>query len=244
LNLIKQNFNGNSIRVILIENEPWFVANDIAKALDLSNSRKAISDMHKRLEKISIKSEVVTRSYTLETNGGNQKVSIVSEIGLYELAFVSKKDEAILFRHWIASDVLPQIRKTGSYSLQKEEKSKYAEIISETKEVLELIDLMKDLSPKELFYLQKIMGEKSPTKLLGNSFQNAYFLPSEIGKMTGQSGAEINLILEKKGFQFRDENGVWKPTSSGKEFCLEIGNAYNQIKWKLETILNQVQHKS
>jgi hypothetical protein len=57
------------------------------------------------------------------------------------------------------------------------------------------------------------------------------------------SGAEINLILEKKGFQFRDENDVWKPTENGKEFCLEIGNKFNQLKWKLETILNQVQHK-
>jgi hypothetical protein len=52
----------------------------------------------------------------------------------------------------------------------------------------------------------------------------------------GQS-QEINLILEKKGFQFRDEKGVWKPTSSGKEFCLQIGNQFNKVKWKLETIL-------
>jgi phage regulator Rha-like protein len=117
------------------------------------------------------------------------------------------------------------------------EKTNYSEMISETKEVLQLIDLMKDLSPKELFYLQKIMGENSPTKLLGNSFRNSYFLPTEIGKITGQTGAEINLILEKKGFQFRDEKGVWKPTENGKIFCLEIENAYNQLKWKLETVL-------
>jgi hypothetical protein len=49
-------------------------------------------------------------------------------------------------------------------------------------------------------------------------------------------GAEINLILEKKWFQFRDENGVWKPSENGKEFCLEIGNAYNQLKWKIQII--------
>jgi hypothetical protein len=55
--------------------------------------------------------------------------------------------------------------------------------------------------------------------------------------LIGVSGAEMNLILEKKGFQFRDEKGVWKPTSSAKEFCLEIGNTYNQIKWKLEVLL-------
>jgi hypothetical protein len=149
----------------------------------------------------------------------------------------------ISFARWLSPNfavwcdlTIEEILSTGSYSLQKEEKSKYAELISETKEVLELIDLMKDLTPKELFYLQKIMGENSPTKLLGNSFQNSYFLPTEIGKMIGQSGAEINLIFVKKGFQEKID-GVWRPTSSGKEFCLEIGGAYNQLKWRLETIL-------
>jgi hypothetical protein len=167
--------------------------------------------------------------------GGNQK----KEQGTW----IHKK-LIIAFARWLdphfavwCDEVIEEILITGSYSLQKEEKSKYAELISETKEVLQLIGLMKDLTPKELFYLQKIMGEKSPTKLLGNSFQNSYFLPTEIGKITGQTGAEINLILEKKGFQFRDENGVWKPTENGKMLCLEIGNQFNQLKWKLETIL-------
>ncbi|EJF06812.1 KilA-N domain-containing protein [Thiovulum sp. ES] len=150
----------------------------------------------------------------------------------------------ISFARWLdakfsvwCDEVIEEILSTSSYSLQKEKKANYSDLISETKEVLQLIDLMKDLSPQELFYLQKIMGENSPTKLLGNSFKNSYFLPTEIGKMVGMSGAEINLILEKKGFQFRDDNGILRPTLSGKEFCLEIGNQFNQLKWKLETIL-------
>jgi hypothetical protein len=74
-------------------------------------------------------------------------------------------------------------------------------------------------------------------KKFKRNFENSYFLPTEIGSMIGVSGAEINLILEKKGFQFKDENGVWKPTSSGKEFCLEIGNKFNQLKWRISTTL-------
>jgi frataxin-like iron-binding protein CyaY len=187
------------------------------------------------LEAFSKLKNTVVDELIIIKKGGNQK----KEQGTW----IHKK-LIISFARWLdpyfavwCDEVIEEILSTGSYSLQKEEKSKYSEMISETKEVLQLIDLMKDLSPKEIFYLQKIMGENSPTKLLGNSFQNSYFLPTEIGKMSGQTGAEINLILEKKGFQFRDENGVWRPTSSGKEFCLEIGNAYNQLKWKLETIL-------
>jgi hypothetical protein len=111
---------------------------------------------------------------------------------------------------------------------------------------IQLLTKLRDLNPLEQIELDTFHKNKNGESLLeqfGKSFQNSYFLPTELGKFSGQSGAEINLILEKKGFQFRDENGIWKPTSSGKEFCLEIGNAYNQIKWKLETILNQVQHK-
>jgi hypothetical protein len=57
--------------------------------------------------------------------------------------------------------------------------------------------------------------EKSLLEDFGISFENSYFLPTEIGNMFGVSGAEVNLILEKKGFQFRDENRVWKPTKKG-----------------------------
>jgi prophage antirepressor-like protein len=231
LDLLSLNFNNNSVRIILIDGKEWFVAKDMATILGYSNTRDAILKHTKNSISLNDLVGVAFHDSPLDP-----QTKVIPEPDVWRLVIKSRLPEAEKIENWIMEEVLPSIRKTGSYSLQKEEKSKYAEIISETKEVLELIDLTKDLSPKELFYLQKIMGEKSPTKLLGNSLQNAYFLPTEIGKMTGQSGAEINLILEKKGFQFRDENGVWKPTSSGKEFCLEIGNAYNQIKWKLETI--------
>jgi anti-repressor protein len=234
MKILSQNFTEDSkIRILLIDEKEFFVAKDIATLLGYKRSADAISQHCKK--PVSFRDlQGVGNSPTLKLD---PQTKLIPESDVWRLIIKSKLPEAEKIENWIMEEVLPSIRKTGLYSLQKEEKSKYAEIISETKEVLQLIDLTKDLNPKELFYLQKIMGENSPTKLLGNSFQNAYFLPSEIGKMTGQSGAEINLILEKKGFQFRDENGVWKPTSSGKEFCLEIGNTYNQIKWKLETIL-------
>jgi anti-repressor protein len=222
--ILTNTFENNQIRVVVIDNEPWFIAKDVFKVLGkFSKSGKDFEGLDEDERGV----------FKIHTSGGIQETTIVSESGLYFLVLKSRKPVAKPFQKWVTKEVIPKIRKTGSYSLQ----TNYSDLISETKEVLELINLMKDLSPKELFYLQKIMGENSPTKLLGNSFQNAYFLPTEIGKMVGMSGAEVNLILEKKGFQFRDENGVWKPTENGKEFCLEIGNAYNQIKWKLETIL-------
>jgi prophage antirepressor-like protein len=231
MEILPFNFDDSTIRTLTDEDSViWFVAKDVLVILQDSKSPN-VGQATKDLEEDEL------RSFKMMSGNQQREISFVSESGLYTLIIRSRKPVAKPFQKWVTREVLPSIRKTGSYSLQKEEKSKYAEIISETKEVLQLIDLMKDLSPKELFYLQKIMGEKSPTKLLGNSFQNSSFLPTELGKMTGQSGAEINLILEKKGFQFRDEKGVWRPTENGKEFCIELKNSYNQLKWRLETIL-------
>ncbi|EJF06025.1 hypothetical protein ThvES_00019130 [Thiovulum sp. ES] len=132
--------------------------------------------------------------------------------------------------------------KTGSYSLQKEKVEKLTpqKSLEIVETGIQILKKLRDLNPVEQIELDTFHKNETSESLLeqfGKNFQNSYFLPTELGKMTGQSGAEINLILEKKGFQFRDENGVWTPTSSGKEFCIELKNTYNQLKWKIFIIL-------
>jgi prophage antirepressor-like protein len=222
LKLLNFNFEENSIRTILIDNEPFFVLKDVANALSLTNHKQVLSDLKNRLAKIGVDLKEVSQTYPLETKGGKQEFTVVSEVGLYEVIFVSKKEEAIKFRFWITSEVLPSIRKTGSYSLQKEEAQNKKVSLQKSLETVETgIKLLKSLS--NLNPMEKIELDK--------------FYKIEIGNMIGMSGAEINLILEKKGFQFRDENGVWKPTEKGLDFCLEIGNKFNQLKWRISTIL-------
>lgn len=101
------NFQSSEIRTVLRDGEPWFVASDICKALGYLNSRKAIADHLDDDEK------GVTTGYTL---GGNQKLTIISESGLYALVLRSRKPEARKFAKWVTAEVLPTIRKTGSYS--------------------------------------------------------------------------------------------------------------------------------
>jgi prophage antirepressor-like protein len=239
LKILSFDFNDNSIRTLLIDNEPWFVLKDLGKVLELSNHKQTLIDLRKRLQKARIE-DGVSRTYPIEDSlGRTQNVTIVSEVGLYEIIFVSKKEEAIKFRFWITSEVLPQIRKTGSYSLQKTEIEKQTslEIVENG---IQILTKFRDLNPIEQIELDTFHKNKNGESLLeqfGKSFKNSYFLPTELGKFLGMSGAEINLILEKKGFQFRDENGIWRPTSSGKDFCLEIGNKFDQLKWQIFTIL-------
>jgi prophage antirepressor-like protein len=242
LKLLSFDFNNNSIRTILIDDEPWFVLKDLAKALELSNHKQTLIDMKNRLKKGEVSDEV-SRTYPItDSLGRTQQATIINEIGLYEISFASKKEEAIKFRFWITSEVLPSIRKTGSYSLKKEEKVEFdfEEIQKVVKIGVEFLNEFENLNPVKQIKLDNFVKQKSGESLLedfGISFENSYFLPTEIGNMIGMSGAEINLILEKKGFQFKDENGIWKPTEKGFDFCLEIGNKFNQLKWRISTIL-------
>lgn len=96
------------IRAIEIDNEPWFVGKDVAEALGYSNTRKAIGDHVHEDDK------GVTKWDTL---GGKQDLTIINESGLYALIFGSKLESAKRFKHWVTSEVLPAIRKTGNYKM-------------------------------------------------------------------------------------------------------------------------------
>jgi hypothetical protein len=131
-------------------------------------------------------------------------------------------------------EVLPSIRKTGSYSIS--EIPNFSELLSQNEDAKKLIELFEETKPFRLLLLQKLLGEKSISSLFQLDFSKIYFLPTELGKLHGLSGRETNLKLEALGFQI-SENGIWKLTSSGKEFGIEIGGTYHQLKWKLETPL-------
>ena len=104
------NFSGQDVRIITINDEPWFVGKDVADILGYSNSRKALSDH------VDDEDKGVTKSDTL---GGNQNITIINESGLYSLILKSKKPEAKQFKRWVTSDVLPTIRKHGAYMTDK-----------------------------------------------------------------------------------------------------------------------------
>ena len=88
----------------------WFVGVDVCKAIDIQNSSQAFS----RLEE-----DEVYNLYLTDSLGRNQNTTIISESGLYSLILTSNKPEAKQFKRWITGEVIPSIRKTGSYSIQK-----------------------------------------------------------------------------------------------------------------------------
>ena len=97
-------FEGQSLRVITDEQgQPWFVAADVLASLQLD--RKA-------LERLDADEKGVSSIHTL---GGDQDMTTVNEPGLYALILGSRKAEAKRFKRWVTHDVIPAIRKTGSY---------------------------------------------------------------------------------------------------------------------------------
>ena len=105
------NFEENEVRTQVIDGEPWFVGKDVTGVLGYSNSRDAIS-RHVFDDDKGVAFH--------DTPGGNQSLVIVNESGLYALVFGSKLDSAVKFKRWVTKEVLPAIRKTGSYQIPKD----------------------------------------------------------------------------------------------------------------------------
>ena len=93
------------VRVVMREGDPWFVAADVCRALDVGNISQAVS----RLEEDEI--HIILN----DTNRGKRSMAVVSEPGLYALVLGSRKPEAQSFRRWITHEVLPAIRQEGAY---------------------------------------------------------------------------------------------------------------------------------
>lgn len=98
------------IRTVEQNGEPWFVGKDVAQALGYADPRSAISKKVDGLDRGVAK---------MATPSGEQEMTIINESGLYSLCFSSKLEGAVKFKRWVTSEVLPQIRKTGSYMLPK-----------------------------------------------------------------------------------------------------------------------------
>lgn len=93
------------IRTLTIDGEPWFVAADVCRALEIGNPSMAVERLDDDEKGIS----------TIDTPGGKQRMTIINEPGLYSLVLSSRKPEAKAFKRWITHEVIPAIRKYGGY---------------------------------------------------------------------------------------------------------------------------------
>jgi len=115
-------FDGWNVRTVTIDGDPWVFARDFGDILGIANVRKSIRDF-------PANEKAVTAGYTL---GGEQEMTILNEPGMYRLIFQSRKPDAERIKAWVFNEVLPQIRRTGSYSTPAIEELKKSLLIAQS----------------------------------------------------------------------------------------------------------------
>lgn len=164
---IFENEKFGSVRTMTIDNEPWFVGKDVAECLDYKNPRQAI---------ITNVDEDDKGVHSIDTLGGIQKMTIINESGLYSLILLSHLKKAKEFKHWVTSEVLPSIRKTGGYGVTNNNIELLAEIASLKQEVAEIKSLVVPTQSNYFLWKNSIATPlvKTVSKILGISVTDTY----------------------------------------------------------------------
>ncbi|MBW4686923.1 MAG: hypothetical protein KME40_17900 [Komarekiella atlantica HA4396-MV6] len=114
-NLSIFNFESHEVRFVGTADEPWWVANDICKVLEITNSSMAIANLDSDEKTHDISIVDVSGKFAGKRE---QRVWCINESGLYSLVLTSRKPQAKRFKKWLAFEVIPSIRKTGNYSVK------------------------------------------------------------------------------------------------------------------------------
>lgn len=195
---IFENEEFGQVRTINIDGEPWFVGKDVAVALGYCDPADAIRTHVDKEDK---------GVGETPTPGGKQRVIIINESGLYSLILGSKLGSAKRFKRWVTSEVLPAIRKTGSYEMDDYSPEMKA-ILMHDKKLVKIDNRVTDLENHMTidYGEQVVLGDevnKAVLDALGGKYSNAY---NEIGKKVF---AECNRDL-KHYFHVNARNNVPK----------------------------------
>ena len=200
---IFENPEFGKIRTIELNNEPWFVATDVCSALEIKNSRDAIT-------RLDDDEKGVAKTDTL---GGKQNLTVVNESGLYMLVLRSNKKEAKQSKRWITHDVIPSIRKHGMYAADDllDNPDLMIQIITELKEERE----MRKLAQSKAEQLEQDNEKLQPKALFADAVSSSQtsILVGEMAKILKQNGIEMG---QNRFFEWLRGNGYLMQNGSSK----------------------------
>lgn len=218
--MIFENPEFGAVRSILIDGDPWFVAADVCKALELEKTNRALS----RLD------DDEKGAHSVSTPGGRQRMSIISESGLYSLILGSRKPEARAFKRWITHEVIPSIRKHGAYM---------------TDSLLDALEAHPEAVPE---YLNRLRSENARNRELTRrlrlalpkaEYYDAFVDPADCtnirttAKELGVPEKQFTRYLEEKKYLFRDKNRKLFPRAVKKSAGLFLVRDFYTERGKL-----------
>lgn len=189
-----QNDQFGQVRVIERDGEPWFVASDICKCLDISNSRDAVSRLDDD-EKANVGITDIRES-GVDIEVPNRGICIISEAGLYSLVLTSRKPEARAFKRWITHDVIPSIRKTGAYQLAPKSYAEALRALANEVEQKELAIAQRDEAIRTKYHFVEGRDAEMCGRVGGLTAQNER-LREQIGDATNWKQAKAIHWLRK-----------------------------------------------
>lgn len=181
------------VRTIQQNEEPWFVGKDVAEILGYSNTKDAIAKHVDDEDKLGAQ---------IATSGQNRNMTIINESGLYSLILSSKMPKAKEFKHWVTSEVIPAIRKTGGYIAGSENMTD-AEIMAKAVLVAQSTIQQRDQRIKEL---ESDVAAAKPKVLFADavSASDSTILIGDLAKILKQNGHPIG---QKRLFEWLRGNG-------------------------------------
>lgn len=201
------------VRTVTINGEPWFVGKDVAAALGYVKTRNALT--------VHVSEEDKKDAPFQGPLGGTQTMIIINESGLYALIFGSKLESAQRFKHWVTSEVLPAIRKTGSYQAPQG-KELLALAVLEAQKTIEAQNAeIERMRPKEIFADAVKASDSS-------------ILIGDLAKILRQNGVDTG---QKRLFEQLRNEGYLMKTGSSRNMPKQkyVENGFFQIK---ETVIS------
>lgn len=216
------NFHEQQVRTVTINNEPYFVGNDVATILGYSNYRNAVVNHVDKEDKLRTK---------IEYAGQNRNMTVINESGLYSLILGSKLPTAKEFKHWVTSEVLPSIRKHGAYMTpQTIEKA-----LLSPDTIINLATQLKE-EQEQRKHLQEENEQMKPKALFADavSTSNSSILIGQLAKILRQNGVSIG---QNRLFAWMRKHGYLGTRGSNRNVPTQRSMELGLFKTK-ETVIN------
>jgi prophage antirepressor-like protein len=214
-NIVAFKYEEQQVRTIEKNGEPWFVGKDVAAILGYSDTADAVK------KHVDPEDKGVGE---MPTPGGKQRIMLINESGLYSLILSSKLPTAKEFKHWVTSEVLPSIRKTGEYKITPAQQNRL-DIMERNSRAREASLWLRISAQVKSDTYRQVCASYASTVLAGREViplpqtTQHHYSATEIGKMFGVSKQAIGNLANTYGMK-TDEYGAWyhdKSPYSAKE---------------------------